>query len=175
MSRLTRIAVIGLLALLSAIVAAETPDECAARLDRSIAISTFDEAVKKWTQIQRVCAPMPEEIALTPGIEQVLPNANCKTVLHGISGDEVSLSIRLPLELVVDPPNIPRIFEIHPDLPGFKMFHHPIVIDDYILLWDKPIISNPQHFEIDTWIGKDRIGFYESIPANYILYIVCAP
>ena len=176
MTKLARIALIGLLTLLSSIVASETPDECAARLDQSIAVSTYDEAVSKWTQIQSVCAPVPEEISLTPGIKQVLPNSKCNTLLHGISGDELSLSIRLPLELIVKSPNIPRIFEIYPNLPpGFTSFYHPTVIDDYILLWDKPTISIPQHFEIETWHGKDRIGFYESIPANYILYIVCDP
>lgn len=44
MSQLIRIAVIGLLALHCVIVTAETPDECAARLDQSIAIRTYDEA-----------------------------------------------------------------------------------------------------------------------------------
>ncbi len=65
MSRLSRIAVIGLLAMLSAIVAAETPDECAARLDQSIAIRTYDEAADWWARVERECAPQPE-IASTP-------------------------------------------------------------------------------------------------------------
>ena len=59
MTKLIRIALIGLLALLSAIVAAETPDECAARLDQSIAIRTYEEAADWWAQVQRECAPEP--------------------------------------------------------------------------------------------------------------------
>ncbi|MDE2820295.1 MAG: hypothetical protein OXI40_11250 [Chloroflexota bacterium] len=65
MSKLARIALIGLLALLSAIVAAETPDECAARLDQSTAIRTYDEAADWWAQVVRECAPQPAS-TITP-------------------------------------------------------------------------------------------------------------
>ena len=63
MSRRTWIPVIGLLVLLTAAVGAETPDQCAARLDQSIAIRTYDEAAEWWAQVQRECAPEPEEPA----------------------------------------------------------------------------------------------------------------
>jgi len=60
MSKLTQIAVIGLLALLSAIVAAETPDQCAARLDLDIRVETFAQATAWYEQVQRECATEPE-------------------------------------------------------------------------------------------------------------------
>lgn len=70
MSKLARFALIGLLALLSAIVVAETPDECAARLDQSIAIRTYDEAAEWWAQVERECAPEPET-ASTPEATEI--------------------------------------------------------------------------------------------------------
>ena len=82
MSKLTRIAVIGLLALLSAIVAAETPDECAARLDQSIAIRTFEAAANWWAQVERECAPEPAERATYDPSKPF-------TGLYGWSGDFV--------------------------------------------------------------------------------------
>ena len=69
MSRLSQIAAIGLLALFSAIVAAETPDECAARLDQSIAISSYDEAADWWARVERECAPQPETSSTTEPTE----------------------------------------------------------------------------------------------------------
>lgn len=59
-SKLTRFAVIGLLALLSAIVAAETPDECTRRLSSDIRIETYEQATAWYDQVWRECAPEPE-------------------------------------------------------------------------------------------------------------------
>lgn len=60
MSKPTRIAVIGLLALLSAIVAAETPDECTRRLSSNIRIETYEQATAWYDQVWRECGPKPE-------------------------------------------------------------------------------------------------------------------
>lgn len=57
--------VIALLALVSSIASAETPDECAARLDQSIAIKTYQQAEDWWATVQRECEPQPET-ASTP-------------------------------------------------------------------------------------------------------------
>ncbi|MCY3864413.1 MAG: hypothetical protein OXG68_03150 [Chloroflexi bacterium] len=47
------------------IVLAETPDECAARLDQSIAIKTYQQAATWWATVQLECEPQPET-ASTP-------------------------------------------------------------------------------------------------------------
>ena len=59
--------VIGLLAFLASTARAETPDECAARLDREIAIRSYTAAAEWWEQVQRDCKVVPQpETASTP-------------------------------------------------------------------------------------------------------------
>lgn len=59
--------VIALLALLANTAWAETPDECAARLDREIAIRSYTAAAEWWEQVQRDCKVDPQpETASTP-------------------------------------------------------------------------------------------------------------
>lgn len=53
-------AVIAILTLVSIFASAETPDECAARLDREFAISSYDEAAEWWEQVQRDCKEDPQ-------------------------------------------------------------------------------------------------------------------
>ncbi len=60
MSKIMKMAVIGLLALLSSVALAETPDECAARLGRDIQIETYQQATDWYNQVWRECAPEPE-------------------------------------------------------------------------------------------------------------------
>lgn len=60
MTKLARIALIGLLALLGAIVAAETPDECARRLSSDIRFETYEQATAWYDQLWRECAPLTE-------------------------------------------------------------------------------------------------------------------
>ncbi len=62
---LVMFAVIALLTLGSRFASAETPDECAARLDQSIAIKTYQQAATWWATVQLECEPQPET-ASTP-------------------------------------------------------------------------------------------------------------
>ncbi len=60
MTKLKRVVLIGLLALISAVVAAETPDDCTRRLSSDILIDTFEQATAWYDQVWRECAPLPE-------------------------------------------------------------------------------------------------------------------
>ena len=50
---------LALFTLLAAPALAETPDECAARLDRDIAITSYEEAAGWWAQVEKECAAEP--------------------------------------------------------------------------------------------------------------------
>lgn len=73
----------------SAAAQAETPDECAARLDQSIAIRTYNEAANWWAQVEQECAPddsaSEEMIHLQPYVESLLLNTEC-VVNYGSTG-----------------------------------------------------------------------------------------
>ncbi len=49
------VATLAILMLIASIASAETPDECATRLDQSIAITTYDEAAAWWAQVEQEC------------------------------------------------------------------------------------------------------------------------
>ncbi len=60
MKTLAILTLTAVLTLLSSIAHAETPDECAARLDQSIAVTTYAAAAEWWSRVERECAPQPD-------------------------------------------------------------------------------------------------------------------
>ena len=101
MSKFMKMAVIGLLAFLSCVALAETPDECAARLGRDIQIETYQQATAWYDQVWRECAPKPENTdeGMLPvqtqefGISSTrLPETEC-TIMHIVADLMPSLDI----------------------------------------------------------------------------------
>lgn len=59
------ILLIAALLLITSFTSAETPDECAARLDRTIAVNSYEEAARWWAQVEQECVTE-SSIASTP-------------------------------------------------------------------------------------------------------------
>ena len=106
MHKLALFAVIGLLTLTSSIASAETPDECAARLDQSIDIRSYAAAAAWWEQVQRECMPEPagedkDILRLEVGeVAKELPNTKCRaryTEFGGNAHDAVIIAGIRPL------------------------------------------------------------------------------
>ncbi len=95
MMKLLTTVFLAILLLAASTAAAETPDECAARLDQTIAVTSFQEAANWWKQVERECTPDP-----TPAQEATYDPNKPFTGIYGWSGDFVfcvmsaSLNIR---------------------------------------------------------------------------------
>ncbi len=171
------------LTLMSSVAFAETPDECAARLDLDIRVTTFAEATAWYEQVLRECAP--EEGAgegmtrLTIEELQTLANTNCSIVyFEARTMDDVLI--------------LPRLFDgsmkLHwrHDIAGdwqelqageLQILTGGGVSDQFTPFWipiDEPIIGAGVHqFELRTRAGADKFEIMETWGALYLVDINC--
>ena len=163
----------------NSIVFAETPDECASRLDLDIRVETFAQATAWYEQVQRECAQPPEGeglLRLELDKTTILPVTNC-SIYYGEARtwDDVWL--------------VPRLFE-----GSIKLHTRHGVAGDWTELiegeirtvtggdeynqftaFDKPetLGAGLHQFELRTRSGADKFEIMETWGALYLIDIKC--
>lgn len=169
-----------LLSLMSSVALAETPDECAARLDLDIRVTSLAQATAWYEQVMRECAPVEGA-----GEGMQLLEINTPVTLS-ITGCRVYYFEAVPLDNIEV---VPRVFngsvKIHwrHGLAGEwqELQRGEIGIvkgggtSDQFTPYDKPLPlgAGNHQFEIRTRDGADNIEILETWGALYLLDIHC--
>ena len=175
--------VLTVLTLMTSVALAETPDECAARLDLDIRVGTIADAINWYHQVMRECVQDEGAgegiLRLTLSESQTLPNTNCSvSYFEAATFDDVLVlprlfegSIKLHWRhgiagewqaMVQGEIGIIKGGDKHDQYRPFELPNGNVIIG-----------AGAHQFELRTRNGADKFELLETWPAAYLVDIDC--
>lgn len=159
MTKVARIALIGMVVLLCAIVAAETPDECTRRLSSDLRIETYEEATAWYDQVWRECSPEPENTdeGMLPVQTEDFGFSNTRMYETGCVVTHVASDLSPSLDFTFSIPTGDDDFYWRYEVAGNWHPFQPGEVEDA-----NPPLRGIHHIVLRTNRGNDQFGIVET-------------